>query len=576
MDLTVKKGLRRIGNWIKEHKKRCIGLLVLIAVIISAIGIRRSLMDRKVMAAETLPMETTTVERRTLTNSISATGAIESQKKKEISSTLANVEVAAVHVEVGDEVQEGDVLVELDTTDIEESLAQAREELSVAQAQNSLNLKSAERELESTKTNIDYQTASDDQKVAQAEQAVNSAEAKVSETSAQYQEAVNNTDTAKTALDQASENNAAAAEIENLTKVYNDAFSVEKAAKEAYENALNSLSSAQNNYETAVNDRAKSYESNVSNLEGKEDSLTNTKLSSTTSLSKQEEQVETYEEQLEKAVITAPCSGTVTTINVEEGDIYTGNTIATVEDVSGFVVSAEIDEYDISKIEKGMQAVIKTDATGTRELEGEVTFVSPTPTTSSDSENNGMTSSSADTAYEIQVTIRTSAEELRIGMTAKLSIVLESRENVLAVPYDAVQENEQGQTVIYVLDGSTASLLPEESESAIQDMDPPENRKKDTEALSEEELQTEKDKVPESSGENTENGQLPRNTGTNRKEIVVTTGLETDYYIEVEGEGLAEGMQVITPTYASTTNGSSDSSMPNMGGMMGGGMPMGR
>ena len=66
----------------------------------------------------------------------------------------------------------------------------------------------------------------------------------------------------------------------------------------------------------------------------------------------------------------------------------------------------------------------------------------------------------------------------------------------------------------------------------------------------------------------------------NQREIVVTTGLETDYYIEVQSDELTEGMQVITPTYSTTTGTNSSFSMPDMGGGMmgggGGGMPMGR
>ena len=60
----------------------------------------------------------------------------------------------------------------------------------------------------------------------------------------------------------------------------------------------------------------------------------------------------------------------------------------------------------------------------------------------------------------------------------------------------------------------------------------------------------------------------------------MTTGLETDYYIEVQSDELTEGMQVITPTYSTTTGSDTGSAMFDMGGGMmgggGGGMPMGR
>ena len=136
-------------------------------------------------------------------NTLSATGTVESQEQKEISSTLQNYEVKAVNVAVGDQVQEGDVLLEFDSTDLEESLQQARDELAVAQAQNSLSLKSAQRDLESTKTNVEYQTQSDDQKVENAEQNLDAAQTKAADAAAQYQAAVDDKNARKTALNEA-------------------------------------------------------------------------------------------------------------------------------------------------------------------------------------------------------------------------------------------------------------------------------------------------------------------------------------------------------------------------------------
>lgn len=53
--------------------------------------------------------------------------------------------------------------------------------------------------------------------------------------------------------------------------------------------------------------------------------------------------------------------------------------IATIQDCSAFVVSAEIDEYDIADVKLGMKAVFKTDATRDEQLQGEVIFISPLP-----------------------------------------------------------------------------------------------------------------------------------------------------------------------------------------------------
>ena len=105
-----------------------------------------------------------------------------------------------------------------------------------------------------------------------------------------------------------------------------------------------------------------------------QDSLTNSRLSASVSTQTQENQVKTYERQLEKGVLTSPISGTVTEVNVQEGDTYTGGVIVTVQDCNAFIIEAEIDEYDISDIKEGMKVIFRTDATRDEELEGEVIF----------------------------------------------------------------------------------------------------------------------------------------------------------------------------------------------------------
>lgn len=561
----MKNKLGKGWNFIKRHKKMGIAFVLIVAVGVVIVQVVSAMGSKAAMPADLL-QQTAAVERRDLMNTLSATGTVESQEQKEISSTLQNYEVKTVNVTVGDQVQEGDVLLEFDSTDLEESLQQARDELAVAQAQNSLSLKSAQRDLESTKTNVEYQTQSDDQKVENAEQNLNAAQTKAADAAAQHQAAVDDKNAKKTALDEAVAAQAAQDQIDSLTKAYEEAAAAEKSAGEASESADNAVTTAQSNYDSAVTDRAKSYESNVSSVEKQEDSVTNQQLNNSTSLTKQEDSVKTYEEDLEKCTVTAPRAGTVTEVNVEDGDIYSGGTLVKIEDCEGYVVTANIDEYDISKISQGMKVYIKTDATGEEELEGEVTHVSPVPVSSSSGTgsgtsgtNSGMTTST-DASYEIKVSILTPAEELRIGMTAKLSIVLESAENVLAVPYDAVQQNANGESVIYVLDSSAG---PQDSSAGTQDS-----------------------QASSDGGEGWKEGAQKASAAgqpvqQNQREIVVTTGLETDYYIEVRSDELTEGMQVITPTYSTTTGSNTGSDMFGMGGgggMMGGGggMPMGR
>ena len=213
--------------------------------------------------------------------------------------------------------------------------------------------------------------------------------------------------------------------------------------------------------------------------------------------------VEEAQENLEQCAVKAAMDGLVTAVNVSEGDSYSGGSLIQIEDTSAYTVSTTVDEYDISDVKKGQKVVILTEATGDDELEGEISFVAPSTSSSSvssvtDSEapsGNSGNSSSDSSGYEVKITLKSSDDRLKLGMTAKCSIILEEAENVLAVPYDAVKQTK---------DGNTITVIEENSGS--------------------------------------------------QKEISVTPGMESDYYVEVQGSDLQEGMQVVIPSDETDTS----------------------
>ena len=102
-------------------------------------------------------------------------------------------------------------------------------------------------------------------------------------------------------------------------------------------------------------------------------------------------------EQLQKATITAPADGIITAVNVKAGDTYAGGTMIVVQDVSGFKVSATLGQYDISDVSKGLDAKVTTDTTGSEEMTGKVTFVSPTPVAQASQTAEGQATAAAAT-----------------------------------------------------------------------------------------------------------------------------------------------------------------------------------
>ncbi|OUP24209.1 efflux RND transporter periplasmic adaptor subunit [Gemmiger sp. An194] len=92
-------------------------------------------------------------------------------------------------------------------------------------------------------------------------------------------------------------------------------------------------------------------------------------------------------------------------------------------------------------------------------------------------------------SYGVKVSVDDATEALRLGMTAKAKVLLEEKKGVFSVPLDAVGTDENGEAVVY---------------------------QKNTDAEG----------------------------NVTFTPIPVTTGMETDLFVEVSGEGLTEGMEL--------------------------------
>lgn len=292
--------------------------------------------------------------------------------------------------------------------------------------------------------------------------------------------------------------------------------------KSTYDNAVNSYSPLESQYQ-AIEAEISSLEANVktlqanvdslknaydktvqaqnsavstadSNIASMQDALSNSELSSSLNRQTQQAQINTYQDQLEKGVLTSTVDGTVTSVNAKPGDIYTGSTIAVIEGVQEFIIEAEIDEYDIADVEVGMEVLIKTDATRDEELKGRIIYVAQSATDVSEIAGTSMTSmttsGTSNATYKIQIALDTQNDRLRIGMNARLSIITDSREDVWTVPIEAIHEKDDGSKYIEILKN-------------------------------------------EQTGE--------------KEELKVETGFESSYYIEINSDKIKEGMKVVMP-----------------------------
>ena len=455
----MSKFFSKIWGFIKKHKKLIIILLIVVivgGVIISKVKSSSSATD---VEQATL---TTSVEKMDLQSSISVTGTLEAGDTASVTSTLSGVKVSTVNYEVGDYVEAGTVVVEFDGDDLEDTISDLDLDSEISTMETEHNLQDLLDQIADIQEEIEEDADVYNNLV---------------ELKALYEKYPDD----ETIATRYATENAAVGGIDAYIK--------------NYESLSDSLADAQYNYQLALLNQQKSN-------------------------NQTEDSYESAYEQIDNTQVTAPISGYITAINVEEGNNYTqGSTIFTISDTSSFVVEATVDEYDISSLEKGMSCVVKFDATDDDEFAGELTYVavSTSASTSSSSSSSYSSSSSSSSGYEIKITLTDTDERLRAGMTAKASVILDSVSDVLAVAYDCVETDSDGNSYVTVVD---------------------------------------------------DNG--------NETKVEVTVGMESDYYIEISGDGIEEGTKV-KATASSSSSSSDDSSMMmmDMGGGQGGGGDMG-
>lgn len=641
--------MKKVGEFIKKHKKGVI-IMAVIAVIVIAIAVL--VIRTKKKAEEMLgqmTQETYVLEKRNLVKSVSGTGKISSAVKKNIVvAGLANTKVAAVNVELGDEVNEGDILCTFNTEDIERNLANAKQDLAISQKKTANSMDNQTRGLYNTQVDAVNDTNRNLEAVDQAQRIYDTKKGEKAEASRvfdevydvyeeywdedeyydlleEYQEVkkklesydtkttstaaeVSEFNAAKVALNEYVEqtntialNGAALTnlkagdsiqsdldsaasgfvtkdngdttpddvwnnvkqKVSELQKANNDyisaveynsltekakalsnrisnmetAKSKMEAAKANVDSASTAMNSAGDTLKNAQRTQEDKFRSDINGVKDAENNYDSAKLDSSVASRTYEDNVRKYETLMEDATVKAPFKGIITAINVVEGDAYNGQTLLTIEDLSSYTIETSVDEYDINKVKEGQTVKFKTNATGDEELEAVVTEIAPRATVAAAASSSGSASAvtSSISNYAVKMLIKSDCSDLRLDMTAKLNIIIEEADEVYAVPFSALQTDENGKNYIEVEDDGQAAGEAETGE------------------MTEEEAAM--------AAINTAAGNKPT------KKIPVTSGVETDYYVEISSPELRDGMVVVIPGGGFDSMEDLMSAMGPMGGM---------
>ena len=151
---------------------------------------------------------------------------------------------------------------------------------------------------------------------------------------------------------------------------------------------------------------------------------------------------------LDKTTIAAPISGTVTSLNVEQGEIVItgtmnnpGTVVMTISNLDTMEVRADIDETDVAKVRPGQAVEINVDAFADTTLSGTVSVVG----SSSSSARSFSASSDERAIFEVRIRILDNLPGLRPGMATTVDIVTAERDSVPLIPIQALVARETGE-----------------------------------------------------------------------------------------------------------------------------------
>lgn len=155
--------------------------------------------------------------------------------------------------------------------------------------------------------------------------------------------------------------------------------------------------------------------------------------------------------------IEAPIDGVIVSIPVEAGQTVNSNqttpTIVEIAQLDKMSIKAEISEGDVIKVKPGMPVYFTILGDTTKKYKSTLKSIDPGPKSLSDSKSTSSSSSSTtDTAiyYYGVFEVENPDNELRINMTAQITIVLDKADDVVSLPSSAIRKDKNGTYVVVI------------------------------------------------------------------------------------------------------------------------------
>ena len=322
-----------------------------------------------------------TADRQDLEIVVSETGTLQPLTKTEIKSRIAG-QVARILVDAGDKVKAGQALIQLETTDLDRSVAQARADRDMARARWKLLVSGSRAE---------------DLAVAEAE--ARSAEAQLRRAEAEVKRAREASGTGTVTpreRDQAEGD-----------------FLAARANLEASRARMAKLRAGARSEEVAE---------------------------ARAQLDKAEVALNAAEDQLAYATIRAPLSGTILRRGIEVGEMVSpgvsataqGTSMLTLGNLERLVVQSQLNQIDVGQVRVGQPVEVRVDSAPGRMFHGRIRKVAPAGEAPKDA-NTTLQSFPVET-----LVTDVDGRVLKPGMSADLDIRITTRKQVVALPVEAV------------------------------------------------------------------------------------------------------------------------------------------
>ena len=275
-------------------------------------------------------------------------------------------------------------------------------------------------------------------------------------------------------------------------------------------------------------------------------------------------------QQLNKMTAQSPIGGIITAVNNGNGDnVQQSKAVISIIDPSSMKIKVSVDELEIGKIKLGQKTEIKFDAIKDKVYEGTVDSIAQVGT----STNNV-------TSYEVIVGIK-EPSNIKVGMNANVNILVDSKENALVIPAEALIEA-NGKKYVMVPNTNSSTSSSNTSGNSKNASQASQNQTGSSSQGSSWQggngqsgngQSNNKQRNRTAQGGNFAGGNMGAGYSGNEKLVEIKTGLENENYIEVL-EGITEGQKLLVtlPQSSSTTNMNNKNSFGSGFGGFSGGM----